>query len=342
MKKLIIFLSLNLTVSVPSWGTDSPEAVRFAGMNSFENPAVSYGELFKPLPAPYEAFLVLPEAKTQNADVRKGYDYILKKQSPDNLYAFKAAQLKSLYTAVYTNKVASLDALPHYDPSGELGFCFGRATAAHLIAKRMGIKDGSVAHMFLIGDLKSGETTEWRFHVTTIVRGQYNTWYSIDPITQGPMSIKNWIKLMRATWDKEKKAKIYITQPDAILPDLRIFPAPNEEKGEGIIELSFDPSGKPGFIPFPVDSEPLVFTVEDKTADKYFLNVHEKPETDSFDFFGITINGDNYDYRNYYVDLIQDIKQSPAPKSDRQLTDKSLAPQTINGLFSPKWGTERQ
>ncbi len=278
--------------------------------------------------------------ETYGPEVRKKYDYILQKQSPDNLSELNAQQIEFLFYETSNNKIAALSKVPYYDPSGEIGFCFGRAMAAHLLSRRMGLKEQSTGNVFIIGDLKSGTTTEWRFHMTAVVRGSNDDWFAIDPIIPGPMPIRTWIRTIRTMFDKQTRAKIYFTHSDAVLPDVRIFPAPDEEKGELIIELSFDPGNKPGFDPFPADFEPAVFSIDKNAANKYFLNVHENIEADSFDFLGITINGDRYDYRNYFVDLITDLS---GQKHDNKNMPAAIGPAAAGSigkqLFSPRWGT---
>ncbi|MBU2574855.1 MAG: hypothetical protein KKH28_12340 [Elusimicrobia bacterium] len=283
------------------------------------------------------------DLKTTGPEVGEKYDYILQKQSPDNLSELSAPQIKSLFYKTSNNKVAALDKVAYYDPSGELGFCFGRAMAAHLLGRRMGLKEQSTGKVFIIGDLKSGETTEWRFHVTAVVRGPGKDWFAIDPIMTGPMPVGTWIKEIRAMVDKRIKAKIYFTHSDAVIPDVRVFPAPDEEKGERIIELAFDPGGKPGFKPFTADFEPFVFSVDENAANKYFINVHENPEADSFDFLGLTVNGDRYDYRNYFADLAADIGgrkrgNESAVKSLSIMSPWKAAGPAGKRLFSPGWG----
>ncbi|MBI4802159.1 MAG: hypothetical protein HY796_06510 [Elusimicrobia bacterium] len=287
-----------------------------------------------------------PAKELTGPEVGKKYDYILQKQSAAKFSQLNASQIKSLFHKTSNNKVAALNKVPYYDPSGELGFCFGRAMAAHLLGRRLGLKEQSTGKAFIIGDLKSGETTEWRFHVTAMVRGPGREWFAIDPIMPGPLPIRAWIKEIRALVDKQTKAKIYFTHSDAVMPDVRIFPAPNEEKGERIIELAFDPGGKPGFEPFPADFEPFVFSVDESAANKYFINVHEKPAADRFNFLGLTVNGDRYDYRNYFADLVADIGGSKhgAENIARRLpaiTGLAAINSSRGQLFSPRWGGTR-
>jgi hypothetical protein len=338
VKKLIILLSLAQAASGLVFGAGFNEAGRAAGNASFEN----LSGVLPPAPAPavpHAAAVQSPPAdKHRNRAVKAGYDRIVNELSPKNLDGFSTDLLRVLFQAVSANKVASLDRLPYYDPSGDIGFCFGRAMAVHLIASRMGIKRESAGKAFIVGDLKSGQATEWRFHVAAVIRGTDGAWYAVDPILSGPMPLKEWIKTVREVWDKDTKAKIYITHPDAVLPDLRNFTSVDKEEGKNIIELSFRPEGRKGFTEADSDYGPLVFNMTPAAARAYFSNVHEKYPAGRFDFTKIAVNGGVFGYRDYFADLIKDINDHPQPPA----AQKSGAVYKTYGreagyLLSPRW-----
>lgn len=266
----------------------------------------------------------------------------IEKKSPCTLQGLDARGRNYLFRAIRYNRVARLESLPRYDPDGELGFCFGRAMGTHLIARHMGLAPDAIGKMFIIGDLKSGDVTEWRFHVTTVVTGEDGVLYAIDPIMSGPLSAREWIERVREIWDRKGEAKVYLTPASAILPDVRVFPDPKNEKGENIIELSFDPTGKPGFSKVPSLGS-RTYRLSASATIRYFIDAKEEPK-DRFDFSGISINGKRYDYNNYFLDLLADIRSAPreiflparveaaalAAGVARDLSRKSL--------YSPKWG----
>jgi hypothetical protein len=260
---------------------------------------------------------VLPEPvptaaeKIARAEIYSKYQIILS-SAPETKPRFTEKELSSLYNSVVANKVASLDALSRYDPTGVIGFCFGRAMTAHLLARAAGAPDGSIRKLFMVGDMRSGADPEWRFHVTTLVKGPQDAWFAVDPVFEKPQPVLDWIKRVRSIWDKSKKAKLYFVDPSAVLPDLRIVPAPNEEKQEHLIEVSFDPATKDGFTAKP-EFGPLAYSLSSRAEAEYFSQVSTSAGTE-FDFLGITINGKTIPYNNYFADLMNDIlPRIPAP-----------------------------
>jgi hypothetical protein len=144
--------------------------------------------------------------------------------------------------------------------------------------------------------------------VTGIVRGTDGRWYAIDPIMGGVREINEWMRGVRARWDKPHLARFYIARPSAILPDVRVFPPPDKETGDRIIEIRFDPRLKPGFSPagpgFAVgaDLKDDVFEL-DPSAPSYFLDALAGGDS-QFDFESIAINGHGISYNGYFRDLI--------------------------------------
>lgn len=259
----------------------------------------------------------LPSGARQNDDtaILRGY-FSIDRNSPENFQAFDDYQRRTLFYSVYSNRVARLSSVQKYDPQGIIGFCFGRAMAAHLIARRMGLAAGSIGKLFIIGDLRSGNDPEWRFHVTAIVSGTDSRWYAIDPIVGRPLEINQWIRYVQSVWDRRGKANLYITPGSTILPDMRHIPPVEEEKGEYIIEVSFRPSAELGFLkakrPFHIapDLEELVVQPDSlQSAQRYFSDVWE--EKYRFDFGRVVINGQSIGYNGYFEDLIADISQAP-------------------------------
>lgn len=220
---------------------------------------------------------------------------------------------QQLFRLARHHKVAALEMVAHYDPSGEIGFCFGRAMAVHLIARGMGLQSQSLRKLFVIGDLRSGSDPEWRFHVTTVVKGEDGLWYSVDPIMEPPLAsgvplkMERWIQIVQRTWDKPKKANFYFVENSTIIPDLRNVPEADKETGENVIEVSFNPNAHSEFVSGSVAGFPY-FEVSSPGQERFFTTVYEREELNRFSFLGIRINGHAYDYRNYFVDLLFDLK----------------------------------
>jgi len=239
-------------------------------------------------------------------DGRTLYDQIVRSGSA-HLQGLTAPQRQQLWTAAFRHPVAGLDderKLAKYDPQGFIGFCFGRAMAAHLLARQLGLAEAAVRKLFVIGDLREGADPQWRFHVTALVKGEDGLWYAIDPIMEGPMTATAWMAEVRKTWDKGRKARFYMTPPATVLPDVSVVPDPGQETGKGVIELSFDPAGKEGFSPMAGLGDEI-FAVSPEAAPRYFEAV-DAP-AGAFDFEGITINGARVSYNNYFVDLLRDL-----------------------------------
>lgn len=229
--------------------------------------------------------------------------------SPNKFKSFSEVQRRFLYHLTATHKVASLDHMQKYDPDGIIGFCFGRSMAAHLIARRMGLRADAIRKMFVVGPLGSGGKIEWRFHVTTIVRGENGDWYAIDPIMGSPLTEPAWIQRVKIGWDQPGKGKYYVVSPEVVLPDLRIIPEIDKETGKFLIEISFDPSKNSEFKAIPGLGK-SVFETTEETSQKYFTCVNEKG-LEKFDFLKIAINNTPFEYNDYFFDLLKTMKAAP-------------------------------
>jgi len=276
------------------------------------------------LPAPQAALVpgravpmalpVTAKPKATDETVRKGFQQIEEagRQASKHYTGFDARQRESLFRAVADHKVAGLDQLDKYDPTGIIGFCFGRAMAAHLIALRMGLTQDNIRKLFIVGDLRSGDKPEWRFHVTTLVRGIDGAWYAVDPVLPEAMEMSAWIAKVQDTWDKGRKSRLYVTPADTVLPKLSVFPeTPEAETGELIIELKFDPKGKKGFeaVESLPDKKTMAFDVDAERAARYFDGASGGQGT--FGFMGIRINGEWFDFNSYFADLIEAVLSAP-------------------------------
>lgn len=238
-----------------------------------------------------------------SAEVLEKYGRIVDASPATKLYLGKN-ELLSLFRSVVNDQVASLDMLDKYDPSGAIGFCFGRAMAVQLLARKMGLANESIKKLFIVGDLRSEADPEWRFHVTALVKGPRDTWFAIDPVFEKPLSALAWIKTARDTWDKKGIAKLYFTGPSSVFPDLRAVPSPEEEKREHLIELSFDPENKAGFSAKP-EFGPLAYSLSDDSEAGYFSQVSGTAA--GFDFLSVTSNGTTVPYNNYFADLMDNV-----------------------------------
>ncbi len=247
-----------------------------------------------------------------------------------------ADERKLLLNIVMENPVAKSSSSTIFDPpqhpgrpGGEIGYCYGRAMASHLLARKMGLKESSMRKIFAAGDMQNGRV-RWRNHMATVVKGEDGKEYVIDPIMPGiirrstlpqaqdldplaPVTPKQWTELVADTYDNTEAIlvkqpdladnpnftgtiKFYLASTEAMLVEMREVPALVElENGERIIEILFTPSKKVGF-------EAIYFSKEDKEAGKVgiwevtdpkaesdFFMVKNEAIKDRFDFFKINL-----------------------------------------------------
>jgi hypothetical protein len=254
-------------------------------------------------------FLSIPAFSDLQSDAEALYRELTDR--PATKTALTKKERQEIFNEVSRHRVASLAQLDKYDPTGEIGFCFGRAMATHLIARKHGLAEESVRKLFVIGDLRQSENPEWRFHVTTLVRGEEGGWFAIDPIMEFPIApgtplpMDRWMQIVEKVWDKKKQAKFYEVTPKTVLPDLREVPDVDKENGNFIIEIRFQPTKDKGFARAMV-GERLYYVPSDVSEADYFMQVGEK-RVDTFLFEALKINGQLYHFNGYFFDLLGDL-----------------------------------
>lgn len=114
-------------------------------------------------------------------------------------------QARELWNIVYQHPVTALPVPDKYDPQKRgIGFCFGRAMAAHLEAiwnDKFKLQNDRVRKLFVVGNLSAGGKM-WQFHVTTLVKSDQGRWWAIDPILYGPVTAEAWYVHMKK-FDKD-------------------------------------------------------------------------------------------------------------------------------------------
>lgn len=101
-----------------------------------------------------------------------------------------------------------------YDPTQEVGFCFGRAAYVHIELHRRGIAAQHIAKVFVMGGLFL-DGIGWDFHVATIAQDSAGAWWTIDSLFKTPLPLEDWMSEV-SKWDANQKfpaLRFYFTQP---------------------------------------------------------------------------------------------------------------------------------
>jgi hypothetical protein len=127
-------------------------------------------------------------------------------------------------TQVQKNPVANLEATQNYDPSGQVGFCFGRALLVHHQLLKAGVKQEDIAKIFAAGQLRVAQRI-WNFHVAVMVRDAKHGFLVIDPLYEKPLSLKAWTELTEGYDIKGtlSRARFYISDPRRFLPSGELY-----------------------------------------------------------------------------------------------------------------------
>ncbi|MCO4795032.1 MAG: hypothetical protein KC493_15050 [Bacteriovoracaceae bacterium] len=136
------------------------------------------------------------EADVVNQATLKYLDIPVDDNHAKRVASLEDAQRRKVYRAVDNHPVASQCHLRRYDPQGNMGFCFGRAMTAHLELLNSGVQKDKIRKLWAVGSFQTG-SSNWRYHVTTIVKGSDGQWWAIDPIFGNPISAKDWLKRMK-------------------------------------------------------------------------------------------------------------------------------------------------
>lgn len=235
--------------------------------------------------------------------IKEKYDKLV--SMTENVEVLSEEKIDKIFSATATSKVTSLKALKTYDPTGMIGFCFGRAMSSHLIARKMGLAEKSISKIFVVGDLRTGNMPQWRFHVATVIRSKKNKMLALDTVLGGVVPVRTWIRVIKNLWDKNSKAYFYQTSASAVLPDLRHSANVDNETGEYLIELSFNPANRKGFRHNP-QLDPRAYDLDLSAELEFFQNVDET-EKERFNFMGIAILGTYFSYNNYFKDLMTEM-----------------------------------
>ncbi|MBC7714499.1 MAG: hypothetical protein H7177_14230 [Rhizobacter sp.] len=108
-----------------------------------------------------------------------------------------------------------------YDTKGTIGFCFGRATIAHMEAIVRNINPESVKKIWIAGNMK-----QWGHHVATMVNTEKG-WMVLDTNIGHPVTVEFWLNYYKPFKAKEaKEVMAFVTQAGRFGPyDTRAYNA---------------------------------------------------------------------------------------------------------------------
>lgn len=94
-----------------------------------------------------------------------------------------------------------------YDPQGSIGFCFGRATIAHMEALARKVHPEAIKKIWIAGDMGF-----WGHHVATMVYTKRG-WRVLDTNNGKPLTVNAWIAHYWKTNKKDvKEVMVFVTQ----------------------------------------------------------------------------------------------------------------------------------
>ncbi len=116
-----------------------------------------------------------------------------------------------------------------YDPTGCLGFCFGRATIVHLEAIRRKVHPSALRKIWVVGSMNQ---RTWDYHVTTIVKAADQSWWSLDSNHGEALPVKEWIALQAKDSD-DGKLMVFVSDARRFSPFTPQQYSPMDLLGDG-------------------------------------------------------------------------------------------------------------
>jgi hypothetical protein len=131
-------------------------------------------------------------------------------QGPDRVQAISYEDARQLLSALNSNEVTGYAYREKYQrPDVEIGFCFGRATFAHLMLLKMGLQKESIMKAWVVGPMQTPGVM-WDFHVATMAYVRGKGWMVLDSNYREPLSVREWYSRSRAQ-STDQKLRIYLT-----------------------------------------------------------------------------------------------------------------------------------
>ena len=135
-----------------------------------------------------QRFLSNEEIKTNNLNLKKllAADFELT-AIPDKKNFVTRAEADVIYKAMQDSRVHKNHDC--YDTKGTIGFCFGRATIAHMEAIVRNVHPEAIRKIWIAGDME-----KWGHHVATMVKSE-NGWLVLDTNVGRAINTDEWIAM---------------------------------------------------------------------------------------------------------------------------------------------------
>lgn len=146
------------------------------------------------------------EIKKNNANIKKIFATPLTLKPIEGKKPFVTKEEASvIYTAMATSNVHKKHDC--YDTTGTIGFCFGRATIAHMEAIVRNMHPDAVRKIWIAGDME-----KWGHHVATMVKTE-NGWLVLDTNVGRAITTDEWIAMYMPFKAKgASEIMIFVTQ----------------------------------------------------------------------------------------------------------------------------------
>ena len=129
--------------------------------------------------------------------------------------------LNRVTRSTITHPVIGFERLSHYDPTGNIRFCFGVSTYTHELLLRLGFAPQAIMKAIVIGPGRWRDGREG-FHQITIVLADDRRWYAIDQFFVNAIPVKEWFQFY---WQhsEDEKLRLYITDAGRFTPDIHNY-----------------------------------------------------------------------------------------------------------------------
>ena len=113
--------------------------------------------------------------------------------------------------ATYSNPIVNPYNTKYQRPDVQIGYCFGRATFAHIALKKMGLQTSSIRKVWLVGPM-TASSVKWGFHVATSAFVQGLGWRVLDSNIGHPVTVREWFDHYIFMSD-DRRLRIFFTEP---------------------------------------------------------------------------------------------------------------------------------